>query len=257
MFFRTVLCAAFALTVGAPLAQETVNPPMEGFDAEGSDTRAIEIADEVMAAMGGRLAWDNTRYLSWSFFGEDQVWDKWTGRFRWQGTDSTVVLMNINTQQGRVFRNGVEDVAADTLVRDALRDWANSGYWLMMPYKLKDSGVTLTYRGEGETEQGRAAHILGLTFNQVGFTPDNRYEVYVDQETSLVRQWSFYRNAADEEPTFVRPWDNWQRHGEIMLSDQRGELGSENSFEIPNVAVFEALDDAVFESGHWIDLTTL
>jgi hypothetical protein len=33
-----------------------VNPAAEGFDAAGSDAAAIALADEVMEAMGGRLA---------------------------------------------------------------------------------------------------------------------------------------------------------------------------------------------------------
>ena len=55
-----------------------VNPAAEGFNQTNSDAQAIAIADEVMLAMGGREAWDNTRYLCWKFFGRDElIWDKW------------------------------------------------------------------------------------------------------------------------------------------------------------------------------------
>ena len=228
---------------------------MEGFDVEGSDPAAVAIADEVMAAMGGREAWDQTRYLTWSFFGDDQVWDKWTGRFRWQ-EDSLVVLMNINTQEGAAYVDGepVEDSADH--VAAAYRNWANSGYWLLMPYKLKDSGVTLGYQGEGNTEDGRAADILTLQFEEVGHTPNNRYEVFVDKESRLVTQWSFYRAREDEAPGFTLPWQNWQQHGEIMLSDSRGMRG-DSPFLLPNVGVYETLGDEVFEDPNPIDLATL
>lgn len=46
-----------------------------------------------------------------------------------------------------------------------------------MPYKLKDSGVTLKYKGEGQTEEGEPAQVLVLTFKDVGVTPQNKYEV--------------------------------------------------------------------------------
>ena len=69
---------------------------------EGSDAKAIEIADAVMQSMGGRANWDATHYLSWTFFRDDQVWDKWTGDFRYQ-RDSLVVLMNILSKEGRAW----------------------------------------------------------------------------------------------------------------------------------------------------------
>ena len=231
------------------------NPPMEGFDHQGSDPRAIAIADQVMEAMGGRENWDNTRYLSWSFFGQDQVWDKWTGRFRWQ-QDSLVVLMNINSQQGAAYADAVSLPEADEIVAQAYRHWANSGYWLLMPYKLKDSGVTLGYGGKGTTEDGRTADILTLDFHEIGHTPENRYDVYVDQETRLVTQWSYYRNATDKTPSFTRPWENWTRHGSIMLSDGRGMRGNE-PFHLPNVGVYESLPDHIFENPVRIDMSTL
>jgi hypothetical protein len=57
-------------------------------------------------------------------------------------------------------------------------------HWLVMPWKLQDPGVNLTY----ETEQlpnGTTADILQLTFNAVGVTPENKYWLYVDKEDSL------------------------------------------------------------------------
>ena len=45
------------------------NPPAEGFDIEGSNPIAILLADQVMNNMGGRASWDNTRFISWNFFG--------------------------------------------------------------------------------------------------------------------------------------------------------------------------------------------
>ena len=252
MNLRTLLVAL--LLVSSPaLAQD--NPPMDGFDVDGSDPRAIAIADQVMEALGGRANWDNTRYLSWSFFRDDQVWDKWTGRFRWQ-QDSLVVLMNINTQEGAAYADGVPVEDSDPIVARAYRNWANSGYWLLMPYKLKDSGVTLGYGGEGATEDGRAAHILTLIFDAVGHTPNNRYDIYVDKETRLVTQWSYYENREDETPAFTRPWENWARHGRIMLSDGRGML-DDQPFVLPNVGIYDALPDAVFDDPARIDLSTL
>ena len=47
------LVALVVLAVAAPAAD---NPPAPGFDAAGSDARAIQVADRSMEAMGGRPA---------------------------------------------------------------------------------------------------------------------------------------------------------------------------------------------------------
>ena len=54
-----------------------------------------------MSAMGGHENWDDTRYITWRFFGfRLQVWDKWTGDLRFEQGEMTV-LMNIHSKEGR------------------------------------------------------------------------------------------------------------------------------------------------------------
>ena len=237
------------------LAQSGDNPAMPGFNEAASDARAIEIADAVMASLGGRENWDNTRYLSWGFGGDEQVWDKWTGDFRYQ-RDSLVVLMNVNTKEGRAWADGEEIMDTEEVLNGAYRAWVNSGYWFLMPYKLKDSGVTLKYLGEGTTEDGKPAEILQLTFENVGLTPQNKYQVYVDKESMLVSQWEYYRSATDAEPSFTRPWGNWKKYGNIMLSDFRGE-GRNGPFILPYVGAYDSLPEGVFTNPERIDLGEL
>lgn len=219
------------------------NPAAEGFDEDGSDPRAIEIADRVMERLGGWRAWDNTRYLTWRFFGgRRHIWDKWTGNHRLEDGD-LVVLHNINDRSGRAWVGDVEITNPDTLthrLEQAYSRWINDAYWLVMPYKLKDSGVTLTYEGEDMTEDGLPAYILELTFQGVGRTPQNRYQVWVDIDKSLVCQWSFYRDADNTEPRFVMPWANWQTHGDILLND---DFGARRHTE---VAVLQEVAEEVF-----------
>ena len=230
------------------------NPPLEGFNLAGSDAKAMEIADAVMEQMGGRKNWDQTRYLTWRFFGRRMhVWDKQTGNIRVEQGDR-VTLMNIHTKQGRVWEQGTEVVDPDTLVNrldQGYRAWVNDSYWVFMPYKLKDTGVTLRYRGEATTEDGRLADVLVLTFEDTGVTPQNKYEVYVDKERRMVEQWSFFSEASDEEPRFISPWKNWQKYGEILLSDDRGQRKHND------IAVFDNLPAVVFESPEPVEMMSL
>lgn len=220
------------------------NPPAPGFDLAGSDQRAIEIADRVMTRLGGRNGWEQTRYLTWRFFGKRRhVWDKWTGDLRFEQGD-LIVLMNLHERSGRAWRGGAAVTNADSLAAHtnaAYRAWINDAYWLIMPYKLKDSGVTLSYGGQEMTQEGLPAHVLELTFHDVGVTPQNRYRVWVDVHESLVRQWAFYPTAGDTEPRFVLPWQGWKSYGRIWLADDFGRSRH------TDVAVFDELPPSVFD----------
>ena len=229
------------------------NPPAEGFNEAGSDAQAIQVADEVMAAQGGRKNWDDTRYLTWNFFGNRRhVWDKQTGDVRVDYLkEDRKVLLNLNTGQGKVYKDGAEVTHPDSLAKylqQGKEAWINDSYWLVMPYKLKDSGVTLKYLREDTTEAGQPADVLQLTFQDVGVTPQNRYEVYVDKQNRLVSQWAFYPNASDQEPRFVRPWDDYQTYGNIKLSGGRGNTN------ITEIKVLEQVPEGTFTSLEPVDL---
>jgi len=222
------------------------NPPAEGFDLEHSDPAAIELADSVMNAMGGRKAWDETRFISWNFFGRrDLVWDKQEGRVRIHSLpDSIIYLVNVNTMEGRVQVKGAEIKEPDSLKRmleKAKSIWINDSYWLVMPFKLKDSGVTLKYLGEDTTTTGVPANVLQLTFSNVGDTPENKYMIYVDVKDNLVKQWAYYQKASQDSATYVWPFDNYKKYGNILLSANRSDGKGPM-----NAVVSEKIEDSVF-----------
>ena len=222
-----------------------------------SRSLAVQIADRVMSHMGGQVVWEQTRYLSWTIFGQDHVWDKWTGKFRWQA-DSTIVLIDLHSREGRAFVHEKEVTSADELLVSAHRAWVNAGYWLLMPYKLKDPGVILDYKGEQPLFNGRMAHVLTLQFDKVGLTPNNGYDVYVDQETHLIQQWSYYADADADTPNFTRTWEGYKNYGGILLADTRAEVGNESNVQrFLNLSVYLELPDAVFEDPGRISLASL
>lgn len=221
-------------------SNSTVNAPAQGFNAAESDAQAIKIADEVMLAMGGRKAWDETKVIAWQFFsGRMLTWDKQTGNVRVEWLKKPIkVIMNINDGTGKVALSDVEQTHPDSLkkyLKMGKDAWINDSYWLVMPYKLKDSGVTLKYIGVGNTEDGRNADILQLTFANVGVTPDNKYHVWVDKETRLVTQWAFFEKFTQEKPGFSNPWTGYQEYGKIKLSDGRGK-GSLSKIQVMDAA---------------------
>lgn len=224
------------------------NPPAEGFNQEGSDLLATLLADKVMNAMGGRKAWDETRYLSWNFFGSRiHVWDKQEGNVRIeQPSRDLIILMNINSQEGKVMMAGEEMTNPDSLSKYldiGNKMWINDAYWLVMPYKLKDSGVTLTYVGEDTTELGAKSDVIRLSFDNVGVTPENVYDVWVDVDSKLVTQWSYYKSLDDAEPRFITPWEDYQQYGSILLSGGRG-----GERRLSDIQVLEEVPEGTFDS---------
>ena len=204
------------------------NPPALGFDLANSDPAAVELADSIMAAMGGRKNWDEIRFISWNFFGRrDLVWDKTEGNVRIESApDSVIYLVNINSLKGRVKIKGQELTEPDSLQKMLAKGksiWINDSYWLLMPFKLKDSGVTLKYLGEDTTSTGLNCNVLELTFKNVGDTPQNKYRIYVDLHDNLVKQWAYYKDASQDSASQIWPWDNYKQYGDILLSADRSD----------------------------------
>ncbi|PPK86482.1 hypothetical protein CLV84_3411 [Neolewinella xylanilytica] len=226
-----------------------INPAAEGFDLAGSDPQAIAIADSVVKYHGGRKAYDDVRFLQWNFFGARRLtWDKEEDRVRIDvPNDSMIYLLDFSDDDltGAVSKNGMEMTEPDSIdlyLQDAYSMWINDSYWLVQPFKLKDSGVTLKYAGEGEDPQkNRPSDILELTFTEVGDTPGNKYRLYVDKENYRINTWQFFRTADDAEPAISTPFDGYQDYAGVMLSGDRG-----GRFQLQDISVTNDMDESVF-----------
>jgi hypothetical protein len=235
----------------APSSARESDPAPAGGTATATaeaDPAARALAERVLAEVGGADAWQRTRYLQWSFFGgRRHVFDKATGAWRLDDGD-TVVLMNVETREGRVFEHGVEVVdpaRKEEILGRAYGQWINDSYWMFLPWKLNDPGVNLRHAGEAQLAEGRKAQVLELTFDAVGLTPKNRYLVYVDDQTGRIAQWSYFADAADREPKLTMPWRGWQRFGDIWLCTDHGSLPGRGPSDW-RIAVHEDLPRAVF-----------
>ncbi|HEX7181669.1 MAG TPA: hypothetical protein VF756_07490 [Thermoanaerobaculia bacterium] len=216
---------------------------------------AEKVAGQVMQALGGKEAWDATRFLRFTFAGRrTHHWDKWTGRHRIEGQTQEgqryLVLHNINTRQGDAWLDGQKldgDKAKEWLER-AYQAWVNDTYWLLMPYKLRDPGVKLTHEGTEQID-GKTYDKLHLTFESVGLTPKDRYWAYINRDTHLMDRWAYVLQdqPADAQPT-VWAWQGWQRYGKIMLAPSRSQVTGDRKLELGDIAVFDSLPDSVFTS---------
>lgn len=216
--------------------------------AQAKDKKANAIVKEMLGAMGGTKNYDATHFIQWDFVNRKLSWDKWTGDVRIENPSAKqVILVNINTLKGKVYENGAlvtDENKANLLLEKGKNWWINDAYWLVMPWKLQDPGVTLSYVKTETLPNGKTADILQLTFDSVGVTPENKYWLYVGQDDHLIQQWAYYQNFNDVEPKFLKPWNNYQKSGDILLSYDR----PNENVGPKNVIVKSTFDSAIFSS---------
>lgn len=212
------------------------------------DKKAAEVVSKMMDAMGGTKEWEGLQYVSWTFFGARHlVWDKRNNRVRIESPrDSSVYLVNLNDTTGKYAYNGQELLDKEALsekMKSGKSIWINDMYWLFMPFKLYDEGVSVKYMRTDTSLIGALSDILELRFDNVGDTPENKYEIYIDQKDNLVKQWDFYAQTNQDKPSKQWPWDNYTDFDGLLLSSDRSDNGGPS-----NVKIYEDLEDKVFTS---------
>ena len=226
--------AAFMLLALLALA----GPPACGAD-EASDPRALRIADQVMEALGGAQRWQALPCLAWSFRVSDRdtirstrrhVWDKLDGRHRVEGvlrdgTPYVIVHTEGDTLSGGAWlgTHALQGDSLHTMIQHAHALWTNDTYWMLMPYKLRDPGVILTWEAEVQ-EGGRAYDKLAMRFRNVGMTPGDRYWLYVDRANHRIEKWDYVLEGQTEGPK-TWTWEGWEAHEQLWFPTihRRGE----------------------------------
>lgn len=213
--------------------------------ASKKDPKAVLLAMRSMEAMGGQAAFDAQRLLRFDFAVErdgkivssyQHWWDRATGRYRLEGKTKEGlafrVLFNVNDRKGQAWLDGkaLEGKAAEDYVNLAYERFINDTYWLLMPWKWLDPGVTLAYDGEREVD-GKAYEVALLTFDAgVGLTSNDRYWGFVSRETGRVERWEYVLQKEDGTPgdgppnAFLRA--DWKEvGGGVTLSTRMERLG--------------------------------
>jgi hypothetical protein len=224
-----------------------------------ADTAVARVHERMLAAMGGSDAWQRARYLEFDFVVQREGrevtrrshrWDRHRGdyRLRWlAGTDTVVAVFSAHdAPAGAVRVNGreIEGAREDSLLTRAYAIHINDSYWLIMPYKWRDPGVTLTSQGRQTDAQGRAWDVVKLTFANVGLTPQNEYLAFVNPQTGLMERWHHFPRAGAQPAIY--DWRNWQRFGPILLATEKPSPDGATVIRFDNVRVETSVPQGAF-----------
>lgn len=238
-----------ALACAGPPAEEpdeqAAAPPAGG--PASADPAALTLADSVVQSVGGWEAWNEARYLEFTFVVSTQGnerrrtshrWDRTTGAYRVEGLNRDgkkfLAVWNLHSKDGRAWLDGMElagEEAHEQLERAAAVG-VNDSYWLLMPLKLHDPGVHLEDEGVRADSLGKSWRVLALHFDQgVGLTPGDRYWVYVDPASGTVGRWDYVLESFEPgTPASVFSWEDWRQVGPLRLSMRK--LAADGSVEI-------------------------
>ena len=238
------------------------------FGAVDKDPRAVEVAERMMAASGGREAFEARPLLRFDFVvvrdgatvsTYRHWWDRQTGRYRLDGTTEDGkeyrVLFNVQDQTGKVWIGSdlLEGEAAAEHVASAYGRYINDSDWLLMPWRWLDPGVGLAYEGEREVD-GKLYDVVRLSFDpESRLTPGDQYWGFVSKESGRMERWEFILQKEDGSPGDGPPqafsWMEWQdAGGGVYLSTVKEQLGGSSSMAIrfPVVRLEAEAPDAIF-----------
>ena len=176
------------------------------FDRTGSDPRAVEIADRVIAAAGGQDRWAAAKQIRWSesivteadkpSLKLEQAWDRWNGRhhLRLHTVHGDVIVMrSLYDGGGSAFAQAggpmqkLTKEQTEHALSDARLRWEFDSTLLLIAFLLEAPGVKLTLVGERPGEGGEPPmDEIKVTFDPKDQTHRLSYFVLVDRNTDQI-----------------------------------------------------------------------
>ena len=215
-----------------------------------SQPTADSVARRAIDVLAGP-AWDDARYLAFTFNVEREgknvaSWaqrlDRFTGDYRVAGRnregEELVVVMNVNTKQGKAWKNGQEVADNAKLLELGYGRFINDTYWLLMGFKSFDPGVTREYAGEQTSACGTVHDVVKFSFSNVGLTPGDVYWMWVNRDTGLVDQWHMkLQGSKPEDAPGVVLFHDYRRFGGLLISTKREMQGRGTFINLDDVVV--------------------
>jgi hypothetical protein len=145
-----------------------------------------------------------------------------TDRVRWTGKDGATydaeVSLTDRRASGTINGAAAGEGALKKLGEDAFARWTNDAYWLMMPLKLLDPGAKLENAPSAPVDPGAPKlERLRLSFDRVGLTPGDVYELSIDPAQHRVVAWQMQLEGRAP-PPMSSTWEEYRTVGPLVLS---------------------------------------
>lgn len=266
MLGRITLTALVIALVGCGAARTTfaLYPAASpAFDRAGSDPKAVEIADRVIAAAGGQDKWNAVRQVRWSesiATGEagkppitfDEAWDRWNGRhyqrIRAEAGD-VVVMRSLYEASGTAYHQSGS--ATQTLPRadrdgamsNARERWEFDTGLLLTPFLLEAPGVKLTMIGEVPGEAGQPPlDDLKVTFDPKDPTRTATIHAIVNRGTNQIDRIEIVKAGDPDTKRIGYKASSWVDVGALKLATVYQNIGV--AAEVVTFSKLEAAPEA-------------
>lgn len=182
------------------------------FDRAASDPRAVAIADQIVAATGGRERWDRVRQIRWTeaithagqpVLAGEQAWDRWNGRhygrLRRDAGDVIVMRALYSDQHAAFVQRGASTMKIPPDEAQRAIDTADQ-YWrldtgaLCMPLLLEAPGTKLSYVGPLDDQDHRPRDAIKVELDPRDPTRAGpAFQLLVDRDTHTIVQLEILR----------------------------------------------------------------
>ena len=221
--------------------------------------QADDVSRRALDVLAGP-AWEKARYLAFTFNVERdgkilasyaQAWDRFTGDYRVSGKNregqDQLVIMNVNTKEGKAWKNGEPVADPKELLTFGYRRFINDTYWLLMGFKSFDPGVSREYAGEKSDDCGHKYDVVKFSFDKVGLTPGDVYWMWVNRDSGLVDQWHMKLEGSkpEDEPSVVL-FHDYGRYGGLLISKRREMKGRNQFIRLDDIVVSEKVPPGAF-----------
>ena len=227
---------------------------------------ADEVARRALDVLGGGPAWDNAKYVAFTFKVERdgkvissfrQAMDRNTGTYRVSGNAEDGVpfdaVVNMATKKGHATYSGravsPSDDKWDAVYNIAYRRFINDMNWLLMPLEVFDARAHRSLDGQRTDSCGRTWDILKLTWDpSAGLGTGDVYWLWINHDTGVVEEWDTKSGAAgpDEAPVQLI-FKDYRRVGGLLLSTRREVKGKNQVIRFDDLQVLPQAPKGAFD----------
>ncbi len=234
-----------------------------GFDKEA---KAKELVESMLNGMGGKAKFDAIHYLVFTYQVEKDgnvvssrryFVDKKRQRIRVEGGTKDgkryVVLLNLKDGSGQAFLAGKKlgGGEAASYLKAGKEAWVSDSAWLLTPWRIKDPGANVTYRGT-KMMDGMKYDVLKVVFQEKLTGRKDVYWAFVNPANSRMDRFGFLVEQGGKKARFIAEWKGWHSHHGVLFSHDKILAGGNQKILYPDLRSPSSLPEKAFVTADFI-----